>query len=174
MRARPSQLIVVALLVGVAAHADDAGTGTHVLQGTWKLDSGASSDLAPVLEHFDANFVVRKFANSVAPTNTITWGAGRFELKVHAVTVTRVSSIVLDGTTPTADDLFGNPYTFTSALEGQAVVSRGFVTRKDGAKERLEMRRTVEPDGTMVLKTMIHPASGPALEVKRVFNRVAP
>ena len=182
---RHALIVVLASLVGLAASAQDAGvsrdggvsdasgTPANPLAGTWKLDREASSDLTPVLAHFEASFVTRKVANSVAPTNVITWKGDRFELAVKAM-VTRVSTVVLDGVTPTSDELFGNPYTFTSTLVGQAVVSHGHVARSAGVKEPLELRRAVEPDGRMQLRIIIAPDGGAPLEIRRVFNRVAP
>lgn len=159
-----------ALLIAVVA-AD--GGAAHPLHGTWKLDLAASSDVTEVVAHFDAGFLIRAFAKSAAPTNVITWGGDRFELKVQVAAVTRVTTIVLDGKTETRDELFGNPYSYTSTLDGDAVVSRGCVTVKGGGCERLELRRHLEPNGMMALDIDLFPDKGPTLHLKRAFTRVA-
>ncbi len=164
---------VLALGLTGPAAAEDAPAMAHPLAGKWKLDTGLSTDLSEVLTHFDANFVVRHFAKRVATVNTITFGADRFDLKVEASGVSKTTAIVLDGKTETTDELFGNPYAFTSVREGEAVVSQGVVTLKGGKKERLALRRAVEADGRMVLAITLYPETGTPLVIKRVFNRLA-
>ena len=166
---KPRLALLVVVLAG-AVRAQDGGV-VNPLHGTWKLDLGASSDVAPALDHFDANFFIRSFAKSVTPTNVITFDADRFKLEVQAPMYSRVTTVVLDGRTVTADEMFGNPYTYTSTLDGGVVVSTGTVTVK-GVKERLELRRQVAPSGQMVLETDVYPPKGDAVHVKRVFNRV--
>lgn len=164
-------LVVAVLSLGGASWAEDAGA-PPALAGTWLLDAERTSDPKPVLEHFQANFFVKRFARSVTPTNVITWNGDRFGLEVRAVTVTKRTTIVLDGKTPTADDIFGNPYEYTSLLVDGAVVSKGTVRRADGKQDELAMRRSVEPDGRMVLRMTITPPGEKPLEISRVFNRV--
>jgi hypothetical protein len=165
--------LVVATLLAAAGHAQDGGARGHPLAGTWKFDPKASSDVSKLLAHFEANFLVRSLAGSVAPTNIITFKSDRMELKVESV-INKHSTLVLDGATPTGDDMFGHAVSYTSTLEGEAVVSHGTVAGKDGKPEGLDMRRTVEPDGRMQLKMTITPTQGEAIEIRRVFNRVAP
>lgn len=162
------------LVLGAAGRsfADEAPAPAHPLAGKWKLDTGLSTDLTEVLTHFGANFVVRHFAKRVAPVNTITFGADRLEVKVEASGVTKTTPIVLDGKTETNDELFGNPYAYTSVREGEAVVSQGAVTLEGGKKERLALRRAVEADGRMVLAITLYQELAAPLVVKRVFNRL--
>ena len=171
-----SLLLAAALLaLPAVAQSADAGAGaSHPLAGTWKLDLQASSDPKPMLEHFSANFLVRGFSKSVETINVITWTGEGFALRVKAPLHDKRTQIHFDGKTPTKDEFFGNPYTYTSRLEGDAVVSTGTVLVNGGAEEGLAMRRLVEPDGRMVLYMTITPKEGKPLEVKRVFKRQAP
>lgn len=167
-----AMVVTWAALMATAALAQAPDAGTHPLAGRWKLDLEASSDPKDVLDHFEANFFIRRFARSVAPLNVIEWKGDRFELEVKAVGVYHRSSVVhLDGATSTSDEMFGSPYTFTSTRDGDAVVSTGTVKRQ-GVDEGLAMRRTVEPDGTMRLQMTITPRAGPPLHLTRVFKRV--
>ncbi len=164
--------LLASLLCTAQALAQDGGV-PGALAGVWKLDAQASSDPAALLEHADADFLTRSFATSVRPTNRIAWQGDRFTLEVKAVTVTKNSTIVLDGKTPTSDDLFGSPYQYTSVLEGGAVVSRGEVRFRNGTTDTLAMRRTLEADGSMVLTTTLTAPDGKVFGVKRVFRRQA-
>ncbi len=173
MNSLPRRSFLLALCsLGVRAAAQDGGVA-NPLAGTWKLDAELSSDPAPVLERYHANFFIRRFATSVAPTNVITFGPDRMKIDVHAVTVHKQSTLVFDGKTLTADDIFGTPYEYSSVLEDGAVVSRGKVKRADGEPDELAMRRFLAPDGTMVLQMTISPKDAKPLEVRRVFKRAA-
>jgi hypothetical protein len=167
----PRRSVLLALCaMGVRAAAQDGGAA-NPLSGTWKLDSEASTDLAPLLERYHANFIIRRFASAVAPTNEIRFGAGQMTIDVHAATVHKQSTLVFDGKTLTTEDLFGTPYEYSSVLEDGVVVSRGKVKRAEGEPDELLMRRFVAPGGTMVLQMTITPKDGKPLEVKRVFKR---
>lgn len=148
-----------------------AADGGFPFEGTWKIDLAACSDLTPVFERYEPNFVVRKLAGVVAPTDIITFKKDRFELEVKAVILNLKSTVVLDGKTPTADDFFGNPYTFTSVLDGGAVVSKGTITRPDGSKDPFELVRSIAADGAMVTRMEIAVPGKKPLVVKRVLRR---
>ncbi len=173
MNSLPRRAVLIAACgLGLRVRAQDGGSPDS-LAGTWKLDDRASSDLAPVLAHYEAGLLVRRFASSVSPTNVIALQPDRLLIEVRALTVSRKNTVFFDGKTPTDDDLFGNPYRYTSVLEAGEVVSTGRV--KHGAEEdALSMRRFVTPEGQMVLQMTIAPPAGKPLEVRRVFNRVEP
>lgn len=158
------------LLSAWTVSAQDAGTASR-FAGTWKIDLEACSDPAPMLEHYEANIFIRKFARSIAPTNIITWKTNRFDLEVQAPFFHRTTTVFLDGKTSTADDILGNPYEYTSVIAGEAIISKGLIKRKDGTNERFELTRTLEPNGTMVTRMTIFVKDGRPLEVKRVFKR---
>jgi hypothetical protein len=169
----PRRAVLLALCgVALRGRAEDGGVESP-LTGTWKLDEQASSDLVPVLEHFRAGLLVRKFATGVSPTNVIAVSRDRLDIEVKALGVTRKNTLLFDGKTPTEDELFGNPYQYTSRFEAGAVVSKGKVKHGDGEEDELSMRRFIAPDGKMVLQMTIVPPSAKPLEVRRVFNRVA-
>lgn len=158
----------MAVLWACAVLAQDGGSP---FAGTWKIDLAACSDLTPVFDRYQPGFVVRKLSGVVAPVDTITWKGTSFDLDVKAVVLNLHTTVHLDGKTPTTDAFFGNPYTYTSVLEGGVVVSHGTITLPDGSKDRFQLQRTIAADGAMITLMTIDTQGGKPLVVKRVLRR---
>jgi hypothetical protein len=160
---------VVVMVCPAALAAEPADVGQ--LAGEWRLDLEASSDPVPALERLDVSWVVRKAARSVRPRNRIDLKDGTLTNVMQSLIVTRTVTQKLDGATPTQEDFFGYALTYTSVVEGGAVVSRGSIDLKKDGKAPVELRREVQPDGRMTLTIKVSPPEEQPLEIVRVFNR---
>lgn len=141
------------------------------LDGTWLLDLERTTDPGPVLERLKVGWVLRKVGPTVRFTNVIVTTATRATIEVKSTLGGRRNVLVFDGTTPTVDDFFGNPLTYTVTIEGDTIVGRGHLTLEKEGKVPLELRRRVEEDGSMTLRIIVTPPGEPQLEMKRVFKR---
>lgn len=164
-------LTVALALVAASAGAQDGG---FPFAGAWKIDLSQCSDLTPVFERYEPNVFVRKLAGVVAPVDVITFKGDRFELEVHAVLLNLKTVVHLDGKTPTKDEFFGNPYAYTSTLDGGVVFSQGDITRPDGSKDPFTLERSLAADGAMITTMVISPKGSRQLTVKRVLRRQPP
>lgn len=148
-----------------------AGEPSSPFEGTWDLDLDASSDPTPALERLGVSWVIRKAARRVRTTSIIAWGEGRFRLDVRSVIVNRGTDVVLDDHTPSNDDFLGRPFSYVSRLENGTVLSRGVVLAESGEMILLEMERSLDHEGRMVVRFILHPEDGPPLAILRVSRR---
>ena len=124
-----------------------------------------------MLERLKVSWFLRKVGPTVRFTNVIVTTPERMTLEAKSAVGGRRSVLVFDGVTPTTDDFFGNPLTYTVTIEGDTIVGRGSLTLEKEGKVPLETRRRVEEDGSMTLRILVTPPGEPQLELKRVFKR---
>lgn len=146
----------------------DAGVSAHPLEGEWKLDLEQSSDTGPVLEKLGASWFVRQAAKSARPTHRLRVNQNTVFLEIEGAGGKKRVQLVLDGTTPTKDEFFSQPFQYTTQLDRGAFVSKG-VLEKDGLN--VSMRRELRADGLMLYRITLEPKGEPPLVIDRVFRR---
>jgi hypothetical protein len=175
---------MIVCLVGAAAFAS-AAVAAEIAGGkscsdfadwtdTWRLDSELSESNEKMLKTLEVPWLVRKIAVVFVPTLVISAQDGVLEVSSKSPFGDRVNRIHGDQKMRDGEDRLGRPLHESSrwTAGGELIINRN-IELKSGRIAKLQTRWVLS-DATIIATTRAVIADEPAIEVRRVFERVIP
>ncbi|MEL6345856.1 MAG: lipocalin/fatty-acid binding family protein [Myxococcota bacterium] len=161
-------VLALCLMFSVMFTASSAWAADY--SGTWVLDLKSSDSLEPLLKAQGANMMMRRAADRLVVTQTITQDDNQVTVKNESSFRTNTDVLQVDGETRTVEGDRGEVQTRHS-WEGEVLVSNMTMPMAKG-QGTMNVRRILSEDGaTLTQRITVNTPAGETHVINRVFKR---